>query len=107
MSWCYGEIAYAKGWRGFKNAQSKTRAYNEWRRDVKAYIKSHSFDPRRLTDDQSTVILDFASSLPPLKSQIKFVKQNQCADGVRDMSRQLRILVKDTAKKLRTAMEHD
>jgi len=53
------------------------------------------------------VILDFASSLPPVKSQIEFVKKNHHADDVREVSRQLRILVKDTAKKLRTAMEHD
>jgi len=53
------------------------------------------------------VILDFASSLPPVKSQIKFVKKNHGADDVREVSGQLRILVKDTAEKLQTAMEHD
>ena len=35
------------------------------------------------------------------------VKENRPADDVRDVSRQLRILVKDTAKKLRTAIQHD
>ena len=53
------------------------------------------------------MILDFASSLPPVKSQIKFLKKNYWADDVREVSRPLRILVKDTAKKLRTAMEYD
>jgi len=53
------------------------------------------------------VILDFASSLPPVKLQIEFVKKDHRADDVREVSCQLRILVKDTAKKLRTAMEHD
>ena len=53
------------------------------------------------------MILDFASSLPPVKSQINFVNKNHCTDNVREVSRPLRILVKDTAKKLRTAMEHD
>jgi len=52
------------------------------------------------------VILDFASSLPPVKSQIEFVKKNHRADDVREVSCQLSILVKDTAKKLRTAMEY-
>jgi len=70
-------------------------------------IKSRSFNPGRLTYDQLTVILDFASSLPPGKSQIEFVKTNHRADSVREVSRELRILVKDTAKKLRTAIEHD
>jgi len=53
------------------------------------------------------VILDFASYLPPVKSQIEFVKQNHSAEEVKEVSRQLRILVKDTPKKLRMAMEHD
>jgi len=53
------------------------------------------------------VILDFASSLPPVKSQIEFVKKGHRADDVREVSRQLRVLVKDTAKKLPTAMEQD
>jgi len=53
------------------------------------------------------VILDFTSSLPPVKSHIEFVKKNHRADDVREVSRQLRILVKNTAKKLQTAMEYD
>ena len=53
------------------------------------------------------MILDFASALPPVKLQIKFVKKNHRADDVMEVSRQLRILVKDTDKKLRMAMEHD
>jgi len=53
------------------------------------------------------MILDFASSLPAVKSQNEFVKKNHRADDVLEVSRQLQILVKDTGKKLRTAMEHD
>ena len=53
------------------------------------------------------MILDFASSLPPDKSHIEFVKKNHRADDVREVSRQLRIFVKNTGKKLRAAMEHD
>ena len=53
------------------------------------------------------MFLDFASSLPPVKSQIEFVKKNHRGDDFREVSRQLRILVKDMAKKLRTAMEHN
>jgi len=53
------------------------------------------------------VILDFATSLPPVKSLIELVKKNHRADDVREVCHQLRILVKDTAKKLRTVMEHD
>jgi len=54
-----------------------------------------------------TLILDFASSLPPVKSQIELVKKNPDADDVREVNGQLRIWVKDTAKKLQRAMEHD
>jgi len=53
------------------------------------------------------VILDYASSLPPVKSQIEVVKKNHHADDVREVSHQLRILVKDMPKKVRTAMEHN
>jgi len=53
------------------------------------------------------VILAFASSLPPVKSHIEFVKKNHAVDDSTEVSRQLRILVKDTAKQLRTAMEYD
>ena len=53
------------------------------------------------------MILAFASSLPPVKSQIEFVKKNHPVDDSTEVSRQLRILVKDTAKKLRSAIEYD
>ena len=53
------------------------------------------------------MIHDFASSLPAVKSQIQVVKTNYRADDIREVSRQLRILVKDTVKKLRMAMEHE
>ena len=53
------------------------------------------------------MILDFATSLPPVKLEIEFVKLNHSTHDIREVSRQLRILVKDTARKLRTAMEHD
>jgi len=52
-------------------------------------------------------MLDFASSLSPVKSRIEFVKKNHCPDDVREVRRPLRIFVKDMAKKLRMAMEHD
>jgi len=54
-----------------------------------------------------TIILNFASFLPPVKSQIEFVNKNNRADNVREVSRQLRIVVKDMAKKLWTEIEHD
>jgi len=53
------------------------------------------------------VILNFASALPPVKSQIEFVKKNHRAEDVREVGRQLRILALDTAKKQPTAMRHD
>ena len=49
----------------------------------------------------------FASALSPVKSRIKFIKSKYHADDVREIDRQLRILVRDTARKLQTAMEHE
>jgi len=53
------------------------------------------------------VILDFASSLPPVKPHIKFVKKDHRADNVREVSHQLAILVNNTGKKLWTAIGLD
>ena len=48
-----------------------------------------------------------ASALSPVKSHIKFIKNTHHADDVKEIDRQLRILVKDIARKLQTAMEHE
>ena len=49
----------------------------------------------------------FASALRPVKSRIKFIKNKHYADDVKEIDRQLKILVKDTARKLQTAMEDE
>ena len=103
----YGEIIYAKSWCGFKNPRAQKGLYETWRNQIKAYIQAQSLDPGRLTEAQFDSVLVFASALSPIKSRIKFIKNKHHADDVKEIDRQLRILVKDTARKLQTAMEHE
>ena len=49
----------------------------------------------------------FASALSPVKSRIEFSKNKHHADDVKEIDRQLRILVKDPARKLQMEMEHE
>ena len=53
------------------------------------------------------MILGFAGDLLALKSQIEFVKKNDCADNVREVAPQLWILVKNNAKKLQMTIVND
>ena len=78
-----------------------------WRNQIKAYIQAQSLDPGPLTEAQFDSVVVFASALSPVKSRIKFIKNMHHADDVKEIDRQLWILVKDTARKLQTAMEHE
>ena len=82
-------------------------AYERWRNQLKAYIQVHWLDPRWLKDVQFASVVVCASSIRPIKSRMKFIKNKQHANDVKEINRQLRILVKDTARKLQTAMEHE
>ena len=70
-------------------------------------MQARSFDPGRLTAAQFTSIVVLASSLNPVQSRIKLIKTKHHSDDVKEVYRQLRMLVRDTAKKLQTAMERE
>ena len=103
----YGEIIYAKSWYGFKNPRAQKGPYETWRNQIKAYIQAQLLDPGRLTQAQFDSVGVVVSPLTPVKSRIKFIKNKHHADDVKEIDRQMRILVKDTARKLQTAMENE
>jgi len=96
----YGEISYAKSWCGFLNAREPTAAYKGWREQVKAYITVLGWNPTSLTGTQMDSVLSFARSLTPVKGRIKLIKTNHRPEDVDEVERQIRVLVRDTAKKL-------
>jgi len=96
----YGEISYAKSWCGFLDAREPTAAYKEWREQVKVYITVLGWNPPSLTGTQMDWLLSFARSLTPVKGPIKLIKTNHCPEEVDEVERQIRVLVRDTAKKL-------
>jgi len=96
---CYGEISYAKRWCGFLNAREPTAAYKGSCEQVKAYITVLGWNPTSLTGTQMDSVLSFARSLTPVKRRIKLIKTNHRPEDVDDVERQIRVLVRDTAKK--------
>jgi len=96
----YGEISYAKSWCGFLNAREPTAAYKGWREQVKAYITVHGWNPTSLTGTQMDSVLSFARSLTPVKGRIKLIKTKHRPEDVNEVERQIRVLVRDTAKRL-------
>jgi len=70
-------------------------------------MQARSFELGRLTDTQFTSVVVFAGSLNPLRSHIKLIKTKYHSDDAKEVHRQLRILVKDTDKKLQTVIEHE
>ena len=70
-------------------------------------MQARSFDPGRLTAAQFTSIVVFASSLNPVQSRIKLIKTKHHYDDIKEVYRQLRMLVRDTAKELQTAIERE
>jgi len=96
----YGEISYAKCWCGFWNAREPTAPYKGWRDQVKAYITVLGWNPTSLTGTQMDSVLSFARSLTPVQCGIKLIKTNQRPEDVDEVERQIRVLVRNTAKKL-------
>jgi hypothetical protein len=101
----YGDIAYAKSWCGFKHPRGSSAAYATWREQIKAYIIARPLDPGRLTESQVDSIISFARGLSPVKERIELIKRQHHADDVWELIRHLKILVKDSAKKLQTSNE--
>jgi len=96
----YGEISYAKSWCGLLHACEPTAVYKGWRKQVKAYITVLGWNPTSLTGTQMDSVLSFARSLTPVKGRIKLIKTNHHPEDVDDDKRQIRVLVRNTAKKL-------
>jgi len=96
----YGEISYPKSWCGFLNAREPTAVYKGWREQVKAYITVHGWNPPSLTGTQMDSVLSFARSLTPVQGRITLIKTNHRPEDVDEVERQIRVLVRNTAKKL-------
>jgi len=62
-------------------------------------------DPGRLTETQVDSILLFARVLSPVKERIELIKRQHHADDLLELNRHLKILVRDSGKKLQTTKE--
>jgi len=51
-------------------------------------------------------ILSFARSITPGKGRIKLIKTNHCPEDIDEVERQIRVLVRDTVKKLQVTNDH-
>ena len=59
-------------------------------------------DLRRLTESELDSVVVFARCLDPVPARIELVRDKHRADDVGEVERHLRLLVRDTAKNLRT-----
>lgn len=105
ISKAYGDIAYAKSWCGFKHPRGPTAAYTTWREQVRAYILARSLDPAHLNDSHVKTIVLFARSLPPIHERAALIKNKHRAEDLDELNHHLRVLVRDTAKKLQTSLD--
>jgi len=96
---------YAKSWCGFKHPRGASSGFATWREQIKAHIIARLLDPGRLTESQVDSIVSFARSLSPFKERIELMKSHHHSDDVGEFIRHLKVLVKDSAKKLRTSNE--
>jgi len=62
-------------------------------------------DPGRLTETQVDSILLFARGLSAVKERIELSKRQHHADDLLELNRHLKILVRDSGKKLQTTKE--
>jgi len=62
-------------------------------------------DPDRLTKTQVDSILLFARGLSPVKERIELIKRQDHADYLLELDWHLKILVRDSGKKLQTTKE--
>ena len=99
----FGDIAYAKWWCGFFDPGITSGAYIGWREQLKAYMTARNLDPGHLTDTQVDAITVFARALTPVKDRVTLIKKKHHTDDVRELTRHLRMLVKDSARKLQTS----
>jgi len=59
-------------------------------------------DPGRLTETQLDSILLFACGLSPVMERIELIKRHHQADDLLELNRHLKILGRDSGKKLQT-----
>jgi len=62
-------------------------------------------DPGCLTETQGDSILLFARGLSPVKERIELMKPQHHTDDLLELNRHLKILVRDSGKKLQTTTE--
>jgi len=62
-------------------------------------------DPGRLTETQVDLLLLFARGLSLVKDRIEFIKRQHHADDLLELNRHLKIVVRDSGKKLQTTKE--
>jgi len=64
------------------------------------------WNPTSLTGTQMDSVLSFACSVMPVKGQIKLIETNHCPEDVDEVEHQIRVVVKNTAKKLQATNNH-
>ena len=99
----FGDIVYAKSRCGFFDRGITSVSYRGWREQLKAYMTARNLDPGHLTDTQVDAITIFARALMPVKDQVVLIKIKHHPDDIKELTRQLRRLVKDSARKLHTS----
>jgi len=62
-----------------------------------------NLDPCHLTNAQVEAITVFARALPPVIHRIPHIKKNHHPDDIVELTRDLRMSVKDSARKLQTS----
>jgi len=88
-----------------KHPQGASSVHATWREEIKAFIIARLLDPGRLSESQVDSIVSFTCSLLPVKEHIELIKSQHHPDDVGEFFRHLKILVKDSAKKLQTSNE--
>jgi hypothetical protein len=66
-------------------------------------MTTNSLDPGHLTESQVDDITAFARAHPPVKARLELIQKSFHPDDVNELTRQLRFLVKDSARKLYTS----
>ena len=98
----YGDIAYTKSWCGLKHPGGQSLIYATWREQIKAYMIARHLDAGRLTETQVDSILLLARGLSPVNERIELIKCQHHADDLLELYWHLKILVRDSGKKLQT-----
>ena len=66
-------------------------------------MTARNLDPGYRTDTQVDAITVFTGAHTPMKDQLVLIKKKHLPDDVKELTCQLRMLVKDSARKLNTS----